>query len=93
MCSTNWNHMRLRTQIILRLAVSIVFLFLLYMTVLFTIFEGYYKPDVLGHFKKDVKLDYDLEIEHMYRTSNMTLAISQSFQAFEGRIHDSVGKI
>ena len=43
--------MRLRTQIILKLVLIIFLLFAIYMVVLIIIFEFYYKPDVLGHFK------------------------------------------
>lgn len=49
--STKWTEMRLRTQIILKLVLIIFLLFAIYMVVLIIIFEFYYKPDVLGHFK------------------------------------------
>ena len=65
--------MRLRTQIILKLVLIIFLLFAIYMVVLVVIFEAYYKPDVLDHFKKE------LESVHEFRTSNMTVSISSRF--------------
>lgn len=42
--------MRLRNQIFLKLVLIIFLSIAIYMVVLVIIFEGYYKPDVLGHF-------------------------------------------
>lgn len=79
--------MRLRSQIILKLVIIIFLLFAIYMVVLFIIFEKYYKPDVLGHFKED------LEQVHSFRTSNMTVSIASRFEAFYTLTSDNVGKI
>ena len=57
------------------------------MVVLVIIFEFYYKPDVLGHFKQE------LESVHAYRTSNMTVSISSRFEAFDRLTQDNVGKV
>ena len=79
--------MRLRTQIILKLVLIIFLLFAIYMVVLIIIFEFYYKPDVLGHFKQE------LESVHALRTSNMTVSISSRFEAFDRLTSDNVGKV
>ena len=62
-------------------------LFAIYMVVLFIIFEKYYKPDVLQHFRED------LEQVHSFRTSNMTVSISSRFEAFYTLSYDNVAKI
>ena len=85
-CTTGWAQMRLRTQIISKLVLIIFLLFAIYMVVLVIIFEFYYKPDVLGHFKEE------LEQVHAYRTSNMTVSISSRFEAFEELTLDSLEK-
>ena len=79
--------MRLRTQIVLKLLLIIVLLFAIYMVVLAIIFEFYYKPDVLDHFKEE------LESVHAFRTSNMTVSISSRFEAFDRLTNDNVGKM
>ena len=79
--------MKLRTQIILKLVLIIFLLFAIYMVVLVIIFEFYYKPDVLGHFKQE------LESVHSYRTSNMTVSISSRFEVFDRLTYDNVGKM
>ena len=86
-CTTGWAQMRLRTQIISKLVLIIFLLFAIYMVVLVIIFEFYYKPDVLGHFKEE------LEQVHEYRTSNMTVSISSRFEAFDSLTRDNLGKI
>ena len=48
--TTGWTEMRLRNQIFLKLVLIIFLSIAIYMVVLVIIFEGYYKPDVLGHF-------------------------------------------
>ena len=87
MCSTGWSQMRLRTQIILKLVLIIFLLFAIYMVVLVIIFEFYYKPDVLGHFRTE------LESVHSYRTANMTVSISSRFETFDNLTYDNVGKM
>ena len=57
------------------------------MVVLVIIFEFYYKPDVLGHFREE------LESVHAYRTSNMTVSISSRFEAFDQLTQDNLGKM
>ena len=52
---TRWDQMRLRTQILIKLFLTILLLFSVYMVVLVIIFEGWYKPDVLGHFKEELE--------------------------------------
>ena len=79
--------MKLRTQIILKLLLIIFLLVAIYMVVLVIIFEGFYKPDVLGHFREEITP------VHTYRTSNMTLAIAQRFEGFDGLQQNNVGKI
>ena len=79
--------MRLRTQLILKLVLIIFLLFAIYMVVLVIIFEFYYKPDVLGHFRQE------LESVHALRTSNMTVSISSRFEAFDRLTYDNVGKM
>lgn len=86
-CTTKWTEMRLRTQIILKLLLIIVLLFTIYIIVLVVIFEFYYKPDVLGHFKQE------LESVHALRTSNMTVSISSRFEAFDNLTYDNVAKM
>lgn len=86
-CSTGWSQMRLRTQIILKLVLIIFLLFAIYMVVLIIIFEFYYKPDVLGHFRQE------LESVHSHRTSNMTVSISSRFETFNLLTYDNVGKM
>ena len=79
--------MRLRKQIILKLLFVIILLFGIYMTVLGIIFELYYKPDVIGHFKEE------LESVHAFRTSNMTVSISSRIDAFYRLTSDNTGKV
>ena len=79
--------MRLRKQIILKLLFVIILLFGIYMTVLGIIFELYYKPDVIGHFKEE------LESVHAFRTSNMTVSISSRIDAFDRLTSDNTGKV
>ena len=57
------------------------------MVVLIIVFEGFYKPDVLGHFREEITR------VHNYRTSNMTMAISQRFDAFNTMTRDNVAKM
>lgn len=79
--------MRLRKQIILKLLFVIILLFGIYMFALGIIFELYYKPDVLGHFKEE------LESVHAFRTSNMTVSISSRIDAFDRLTSDNTGKV
>ena len=79
--------MRLRKQIILKLLFVIILLFGIYMTALGIIFELYYKPDVIGHFKEE------LESVHAFRTSNMTVSISSRIDAFNRLTSDNTGKV
>ena len=65
----------------------IFLLFAIYIFVLVIIFEFYYKPDVLNHFKEE------LESVHAFRTSNMTVSIASRFEAFDRLTSDNVGKI
>ena len=78
--------MRLRRQIIIKLIIAIFILFAFYMVVLSIIFEKYYKPDVLGHFKED------LEQVHAFRTSNMTVSLADRFDSFLTITYDNVAK-
>ena len=87
MCTTGWTEMRLRSQILLKLVLIIFLSIAFYMVVLVIIFEGYYKPDVLGHFQQE------LEIVHQLRTSNMTVSVSSRFEAFDRLTRDNVGKV
>ena len=86
-CSMQWDQMNLRSQIVLKLLLIIFLLFAIYMSVLLIIFEQFYKHDVLGHFREEITP------VHTYRTSNMTLAISQRFEAFDSLTRDNVGKM
>ena len=79
--------MNLRTQIILKLLLIIFLLFAIYMTALLIIFEEFYKPDVLNHFREEITP------VHTYRTSNMTSGISQRFEAFNNLTRDNVAKM
>ena len=65
----------------------IFLLFAIYMVVLVVIFEFYYKPDVLGHFREE------LEQVHAYRTSNMTVSIASRFESFDQLTDDNLGKM
>ena len=71
----------------LKLLLIIFLLFAIYMSVLLIIFEQFYKHDVLGHFREEITP------VHTYRTSNMTMAISQRFEAFDSMTRDNVGKM
>lgn len=66
---------------------SIFLLFAIYMVVLITIFEFYYKPDVLDQFKEE------LESVVAFRTSNMTVSIASRFDAFDRLTYDNVEKM
>ena len=79
--------MNLRTQIILKLLLIIFLLFAIYISVLTIIFEEFYKPDVLGHFREEITP------VHTYRTSNMTVAISQRFEGFNSLTTSNVAKM
>jgi len=86
LCSTKWNQMRLRSQIVLRLVSIIITLFIVYITVIVFLFETYYIKDVRKHFREE------LEGVHLTRTSNMTVGISTRLQAFDEMTAHSVGK-
>ena len=57
------------------------------MMAIFIIFENYYIPDVLKHFKEE------LEGVHLYRTANMTVSISSRIEAFDDLTRENVIKM